>query len=204
VDRADRRGGRRSLIIPTALGSLVLWLVARRRGWAFWLLAVLGVVLYFGFRLSSPRPGSDRPEIRSTAGRRGRPRSDHADRPARPDRRHLPDHGRLRARDGGARTRSGCCSWPAPWASTRRSARRGPAEQLELIWANIARILASAGMTVDNIVRLTSYLRDAQYAEANGDARVRALGGRAVPTTAIVAQTLVSQWLVEIEVIAAG
>jgi hypothetical protein len=40
-----------SLIIPTALGSLVLWLVARRRGWAFWLLAVLGVVLYFGFRL---------------------------------------------------------------------------------------------------------------------------------------------------------
>ncbi len=59
-------------------------------------------------------------------------------------------------------------------------------------------------MTVDNIVRLTSYLRDASYADANGAARVRALGGRAVPTTAIVAETLVSDWLVEIEVIAAG
>src|SRR5687767_13720522 len=77
-------------------------------------------------------------------------------------------------------------------------------EQLTLIWSNIRTILASAGMTVDNIVRLTSYLRDAAYAEANAAARVAALGGRVVPTTAIVAQTLVSDWLVEIEVIAAA
>ncbi|MDF5754932.1 RidA family protein [Spongiactinospora sp. TRM90649] len=77
-------------------------------------------------------------------------------------------------------------------------------EQLDLIWANLRAILASADMTVDNIVRLTSYLRDASYAEANATARVRALGNRAIPTTAVVAQTLVSEWLVEIEVIAAG
>ncbi|MFI6031067.1 RidA family protein [Amycolatopsis magusensis] len=78
------------------------------------------------------------------------------------------------------------------------------AEQLDLIWANLRVILASADMTVDNIVRLTSYLRDASYAEANAEARVAALGGRAVPTTAIVAETLSEDWLVEIEVIAAG
>jgi 2-iminobutanoate/2-iminopropanoate deaminase len=78
------------------------------------------------------------------------------------------------------------------------------AEQLDLIWSNIRAILASADMTVDNIVRLTSYLRDAGYAEANAAARVAALGGRVVPTTAIVAATLVSDWLVEIEVIAAA
>jgi enamine deaminase RidA (YjgF/YER057c/UK114 family) len=76
--------------------------------------------------------------------------------------------------------------------------------QLELIWSNLRIILASADMTVDNIVRLTSYLRDASYAEANAEARVAALGGRTVPTTAIVAETLLSDWLVEIEVIAAG
>jgi enamine deaminase RidA (YjgF/YER057c/UK114 family) len=76
--------------------------------------------------------------------------------------------------------------------------------QLGLIWSNIRAILASAGMTMDNVVRLTSYLRDPAYAEANAAARVAALGGRPVPTTAIVAQTLVSEWLVEIEVIAAG
>jgi 2-iminobutanoate/2-iminopropanoate deaminase len=77
-------------------------------------------------------------------------------------------------------------------------------EQLNLIWSNIRTILASAGMTVDDIVRLTSYLRDASYAEANAAARMNALGGRPVPTTAIVAQTLVNDWLVEIEVVAAG
>jgi 2-iminobutanoate/2-iminopropanoate deaminase len=73
-----------------------------------------------------------------------------------------------------------------------------------LIWSNIRTILASAAMTTDNIVRLTSYLRDPGYADANGAARVAALGQRRVPTTAIVAQTLSSDWLVEIEVVAAS
>ncbi|WP_432943078.1 RidA family protein [Kribbella sp. CA-253562] len=76
------------------------------------------------------------------------------------------------------------------------------AQQLELIWSNLRRILASAEMTVDNIVRITSYLRSAEYAEANAAARIQALGGRAVPTTAIVVQTLSEDWLVELEVIA--
>ncbi|MBB6039092.1 RidA family protein [Phytomonospora endophytica] len=78
------------------------------------------------------------------------------------------------------------------------------AEQLDLIWSNIRAILASAEMTVDDIVRITSYLRDASYAKENAEARMAALKGRPVPTTAIVAETLVSDWLVEIEVIAAG
>jgi len=77
-------------------------------------------------------------------------------------------------------------------------------EQLECVWNNIRAILASAGMTVDNIVRLTSYLRDATYVEANAQARIKALGERRIPTTAIVVQTLESDWLIELEVIAAG
>src|SRR5262245_39989945 len=77
-------------------------------------------------------------------------------------------------------------------------------EQLVLVWSNLRTILADAGMTVDNIVRVTSYLRDVSYAEANARARVQALGNRPVPTTAIVAQTLADDWLVEIEVIAAS
>jgi enamine deaminase RidA (YjgF/YER057c/UK114 family) len=76
--------------------------------------------------------------------------------------------------------------------------------QLDLIWANIRVILASADMTVDNVVRVTSYLRDASYAGPNALARVAALGGRFVPTTAIVAGTLSAEWLVEIEVMAAA
>jgi 2-iminobutanoate/2-iminopropanoate deaminase len=77
-------------------------------------------------------------------------------------------------------------------------------EQLDLVWNNVRRILAEAGMTTDNIVRLTSYLRDAGYAAANAAARCRALGERRIPTTAIVVQTLEQDWLVELEVVAAA
>jgi 2-iminobutanoate/2-iminopropanoate deaminase len=78
------------------------------------------------------------------------------------------------------------------------------ADQLALVWTNIRAILASAEMTLDHVVRVTSYLRDAAYADANAEARVAALGGRLVPTTAIVVETLVDAWLVEVEVIAAA
>ena len=77
-------------------------------------------------------------------------------------------------------------------------------EQLDLVWANLRAILAAADMTVDDIVRVTSYLRDAGYAETNAQARQRVLGGRRVPTTAIVVQTLEPDWLVEVELIAAA
>lgn len=77
-------------------------------------------------------------------------------------------------------------------------------EQLECVWDNLRAILASAGMTVENIVRLTSYLRDSSYAEANAQARIRALGDRRIPTTAIVVQTLEPDWLVELEIVAAA
>ena len=77
-------------------------------------------------------------------------------------------------------------------------------KQLDLIWSNIRAILASAAMTMANVVRVTSYLRDPSYAAANAAARCAALGDRRVPTTALVAQTLEADWLVEIEVIAAG
>ena len=76
------------------------------------------------------------------------------------------------------------------------------AEQLKLVWANIREILAAAELTVDNIVRVTSYLRDAAYAEQNAAARLAALGGRRIPTTAIVVGTLDERWLVELEVVA--
>lgn len=76
--------------------------------------------------------------------------------------------------------------------------------QLERVWDNLRAILAASDMTVDHVVRVTSYLRDAAYVDANAAARVKALNGRAVPTTAIVVETLTPEWLVEIELIAAG
>ncbi len=75
-------------------------------------------------------------------------------------------------------------------------------EQLDLVWSNIRAILSAADMNTDNIIRVTSYLTDAAHAEKNQNARLKALGERRVPTTAIVVQTLDPRWLVEIEIIA--
>jgi 2-iminobutanoate/2-iminopropanoate deaminase len=77
-------------------------------------------------------------------------------------------------------------------------------EQLALVWANLRAILAAADMSVDHIVRVTSYLRDGAYAEANARARVAALGGRPVATTAVVVGSLSDDWLIELEVVAAA
>lgn len=76
--------------------------------------------------------------------------------------------------------------------------------QLALIWHNIRRILQEAEMAPNNIVRVTSYLTDAAYAEANQNAREVALGHRPVATTAVIVGTLNSDWLVEVEAIAAA
>ncbi|MCG8440431.1 MAG: hypothetical protein MI723_01360 [Caulobacterales bacterium] len=61
---------------------------------------------------------------------------------------------------------------------------------LMLIWSNVRAILANIGAPADNIVRITRCLRYASYAERHAEARVIALGGRRMPTTAIVVQTL--------------
>jgi 2-iminobutanoate/2-iminopropanoate deaminase len=84
------------------------------------------------------------------------------------------------------------------------NAPQGLEHQLALLWSNIRRILAEADMTTGNIVRVTGYLRHASFAEANARARLEALGERRVPTTAIVVETLLPEWLVEIEAIAAS
>lgn len=77
-------------------------------------------------------------------------------------------------------------------------------EQLVLIWSNIRTILSSADMSMSNIVRITSYMRDSAYASANESARLTALGTHRVPTTALIAETLSPDWLVEVEIIAAA
>ncbi len=59
-------------------------------------------------------------------------------------------------------------------------------------------------MSLDNVVRVTSYLTTPEDAERNAAARVRALRGRLVPTTAVVVTTLDPTWRVEVEVIAAA
>ena len=76
--------------------------------------------------------------------------------------------------------------------------------QCSQAWRNIGAILQDAGMSVRNLVKVTCYLADRRYREANMKARAAALGDHRVATTVIAAALLEDGWLVEIDAIAAA
>lgn len=76
--------------------------------------------------------------------------------------------------------------------------------QCRAIWDNILTVLESAHMTVKNLVKVTTYLTRQDQADANGLIRREVLGAVRPALTVVVVQTLESQWLLEIEAIAAG
>lgn len=76
--------------------------------------------------------------------------------------------------------------------------------QCEAIWDNIEAILASAGMTVANLVKVTTYLTDRAQAAPNREIRTRRLQGHRPALTVVVAQTLEAEWLLEIDAVAAS
>lgn len=76
--------------------------------------------------------------------------------------------------------------------------------QCEQVWDNIETQLAAAGMTLDNLVKVTTFLSDRQYAVENREVRVRRLAGRQPALTVIVTGIFDEAWLVEIEAVAAA
>ena len=77
-------------------------------------------------------------------------------------------------------------------------------DQARLAWANIIRQLNAAGMTLDNLVRHTTWLADRRYRESNSRIRQEVLGHRAPALTVVVAEIYDPAWLLEIEAIAAA
>jgi 2-iminobutanoate/2-iminopropanoate deaminase len=75
--------------------------------------------------------------------------------------------------------------------------------QAELIWKHIKTILNSAGMTVNNIVSLRTYLADPSYDEANGRMRLKHLGSNRPASTVVCCQLLEKKWKLEVEATAA-
>ncbi|HYC67515.1 RidA family protein [Brevundimonas sp.] len=76
--------------------------------------------------------------------------------------------------------------------------------QCEQVWDNIETQLAAAGMTLDNLVKVTTFLSDRRYALENREVRVRRLAGRQPALTVIVTGIFDEAWLVEIEAVAAA
>lgn len=76
-------------------------------------------------------------------------------------------------------------------------------EQAEVIWTHIQTILRSAGMDLQNLVSLRTYLADPRYDEANVRMRVKFLGTHEPSSTVVCCQLLDPRWKLEIEAMAA-
>ena len=59
-------------------------------------------------------------------------------------------------------------------------------------------------MSEENIVHIRPYLSDPAFSDVNAMYRMEAMKGRAVAVTTLVTGLLEANWLVEIEVLAAG
>ena len=75
--------------------------------------------------------------------------------------------------------------------------------QCDQVWSNIETQLAAAGMTLDNLVKVTTFLSDRTYALENREVRIARLAGRQPALTVIVTGIFDEAWLVEIEAVAA-
>ncbi|MDQ3554638.1 MAG: Rid family hydrolase, partial [Chloroflexota bacterium] len=75
--------------------------------------------------------------------------------------------------------------------------------QCEKVWANIAAVLGSAGLGPRHLVKVTTFLADRAFTEANGRIRRRVLGEHRPALTVVIAQLFDPAWLLEIEAIAA-
>ncbi len=75
-------------------------------------------------------------------------------------------------------------------------------EQARLTWANVKAQLRAADMTLDNVVKHTTFLSDRRYRQANSEVRREALGDRDAALTVIITGIYDEAWLLEIEVVA--
>jgi len=76
-------------------------------------------------------------------------------------------------------------------------------DQARLAWRNVQRCLSAAGFTLDNLVKVSMYIRDRKYRVANREVRHEVLGDRRPVLTVLVTDHWDEKWLIEIEAIAA-
>jgi 2-iminobutanoate/2-iminopropanoate deaminase len=77
--------------------------------------------------------------------------------------------------------------------------------QAEACWRNIIAILTDAGMGIQDIVKITTYLVRPEDVGATGAARARHFGDAHPGSATIIVKALVNPvWLIEIEAVAAA
>ena len=82
--------------------------------------------------------------------------------------------------------------------------KEGVEAQTEQAWRNLKDVLAAAGMSMENVVKITTYLTDENSIAAYRAGRAEHLGNfRPASTLVIVKRLADPKWLVEVEAIAA-
>ena len=76
-------------------------------------------------------------------------------------------------------------------------------DQCRFAWRNVESRLKAAGFSLDNLVSVTVFLADRSYARANRAIRAEVLGQRTPALTVVAATLLDTEWMVEINAIAA-
>ena len=76
--------------------------------------------------------------------------------------------------------------------------------QAHQAWANVEAQLRAAGMTLDNVVKVTIFLASRRDAMENRAVRQEVLGERAPALTVIITGIFDENWLIEIEAVAAA
>lgn len=75
--------------------------------------------------------------------------------------------------------------------------------QCRLAWANVEAQLRAAGMTLDNLVKVTIFLSSRDHSMANRRIREEVMGARQIALTVIITGIFDEKWLLEIEAMAA-
>jgi enamine deaminase RidA (YjgF/YER057c/UK114 family) len=75
--------------------------------------------------------------------------------------------------------------------------------QCEQAWRNVIEVLAAAGLGVQNLVKVTTFLTDRKQVVPNRTIRRAMLGEHQPALTVVIVETVDSKWLLEIEAIAA-
>lgn len=75
--------------------------------------------------------------------------------------------------------------------------------QCEQAWLNVMEVLAAAGLGVAHLVKVTTFLTDRTQVMTNRTIRRKMLGGHRPALTVMIAETVDSKWLLEIEALAA-
>ncbi|MFG3702188.1 RidA family protein [Micromonospora sp. NPDC047620] len=93
-------------------------------------------------------------------------------------------------------------SGQVPWGDESGRVPEDFDAQCRLTWRNVLAVLAEAGMGIENLAKVTIYLSDRKYREANGRIRQEILGDHRAAVTIIISDIYSPEWLLEIEAIA--